>query len=91
MEISEEEFSGNTFLQALSRAPFSIVLTNPKLEDNPIVYVNEAFELITGYRAEEIVGRNCRFLHGEDRNQEGLERVRAAISNEESVTVTLTL
>ncbi|KAJ6009765.1 hypothetical protein N7499_004835 [Penicillium canescens] len=35
-------------------------------EDQPIIYVSEAFERLTGYNKEEIVGRNCRFLQGPD-------------------------
>lgn len=40
------------------------VITNPRLPDNPIVACNRAFEQLTGYSANEIVGRNCRFLAG---------------------------
>ncbi len=41
-----------------------VVITDATLPDNPIVYVNPAFELMTGFSAEEAVGRNCRFLQG---------------------------
>jgi len=40
------------------------VITNPRLPDNPIIACNRAFEQLTGYSANEIVGRNCRFLAG---------------------------
>ena len=75
--------------QILDTSIDGITLSDPDQEDNPIVYANEAFELITGYNREETVGRNCRFLHGEDRDQEGLENVRSAIRDVKSVTVTL--
>ena len=39
----------------------SIVITDPNQPDDPIVYVNPAFERTTGYRAVEALGRNCRF------------------------------
>src|ERR671911_400236 len=45
----------------------SIVITDPNQPDDPIVYVNPAFERMTGYAAEEVLGRNCRFLQREDR------------------------
>lgn len=75
--------------QILDTCVNGITLSDPDQEDNPIIYANEAFELITGYSSKEIVGRNCRFLHGEDRDQEGLDEVRAAIRDKKTVTVTL--
>ena len=75
--------------QILDTCVNGITLSDPEQEDNPIVYVNEAFELITGYSQEEIVGRNCRFLQGEDREQEGIEKIREAIREKKSVTVVL--
>jgi PAS domain S-box-containing protein len=47
---------------AMRCAGMSIVVTNPRLPDNPIVFVNAAFTRLTGYPAEEALGRNCRFL-----------------------------
>jgi PAS domain S-box-containing protein len=75
--------------QILDTCVNGITLSDPDLEDNPIVYANEAFELITGYDRDEIVGRNCRFLQGEDRDQEEIEKLRAAIRERRPVTVTL--
>ena len=75
--------------QILDTCIDGITLSDPGAEDNPIVYANEAFELITGYDREDILGLNCRFLQGEDRDQEGLDKVRAAIREKKSVTVTL--
>ena len=56
-----------------------VVITDATLPDNPIVYVNPAFELMTGFSAEEAVGRNCRFLQGSDTDQPALDELRAAI------------
>ncbi len=56
-----------------------VLITDPKLPDNPIVYANPAFQRITGYSAEEVLGRNCRFLQRDDRAQPALDVVRAAI------------
>ncbi|MEI4195155.1 sensor histidine kinase [Roseovarius sp. E0-M6] len=75
--------------QALTRAPFSIVLTNPAMDDNPIVYVNRAFEEMTGYSRETAIGRNCRFLQGKDTEQAALDKLRTAITNHEEAVVTL--
>jgi PAS domain S-box-containing protein len=56
-----------------------VLITDATLPDNPIVYVNPAFELMTGFSAEEAVGRNCRFLQGPDTDQPALDELRAAI------------
>ena len=45
--------------------------------------------MITGYEQDEIIGRNCRFLQGEDRDQPEIERIREALRTDEPVTVTL--
>ena len=75
--------------QILDTCVNGITLSDPDQEDNPIVYANEAFELITGYSRDETIGRNCRFLQGEDRDQEGIQRIREAIRDVKPVTVTL--
>lgn len=75
--------------QILDTCINGVTLSDPDQDDNPLVYVNTAFELITGYDREEILGRNCRFLQGEDRNQPEIERIRGAIRSRKPVTVTL--
>lgn len=75
--------------QILDTCINGITLSDPDQLDNPIVYANEAFELITGYERDEIVGRNCRFLQGDDRDQPEIERIREALREHTSVTVTL--
>src|SRR5215213_7303449 len=65
--------------RAVAASSNGIVITDPNLPDNPIVYVNPAFERTTGYSMEEAIGRNCRFLQGEDRDQPALDELRAAI------------
>jgi PAS domain S-box-containing protein len=75
--------------QILDTCVNGITLSDPDQPDNPIVYANAAFELITGYDKDEILGRNCRFLQGEDRNQPEIEQIREALRTHEPVTVTL--
>lgn len=75
--------------QILDTVVNGVTLSDPDQPDNPIVYANAAFELITGYEREEIIGRNCRFLQGEDRDQPGLARIREAFETRAPVTVTL--
>ncbi len=75
--------------QALARAPYALVLTNPQLDDNPIVYVNAAFEEITGYSREMAIGRNCRFLQGDDTDQPGIRQLRDAVAERKQAHVVL--
>lgn len=76
-------------LHALSETSYAFVLTNPLLEDNPIVYVNRAFEDMTGYSGDMAIGRNCRFLQGDDTDQSGIRKLRDAIEKREQCTVVL--
>jgi PAS domain S-box-containing protein len=75
--------------QILDTCVNGITLSDPDQPDNPIVYANEAFELMTGYEQPEIIGHNCRFLQGTDRNQPEIEEIRRALREQEPVTVTL--
>ncbi|MCE8005872.1 PAS domain-containing protein [Aestuariivita sp.] len=74
-------------LEGFSRADVSMILTNPNLEDNPIIYVNEAFQRMTGYARSATIGRNCRFLQGKDTDIADVDRLRDAIGRETDVTV----
>jgi PAS domain S-box-containing protein len=56
------------------------VISNPRLPDNPIVACNAAFEALTGYAKDEIIGRNCRFLRGEGTEPELTQQLRAGIA-----------
>ncbi|MBJ3776156.1 PAS domain-containing protein [Acuticoccus mangrovi] len=76
----------NMHRMALERVPFSIVISNPFLEDTPIVFVNRAFTHLTGYSAEVSVGRNCRFLQGKDTEPEAIEAIRTAMRRREEVS-----
>tara|TARA_B110000263_G_scaffold78116_1_gene68114 strand:- start:81 stop:533 length:453 start_codon:yes stop_codon:yes gene_type:complete len=67
-----------------------ISLADPDMEDMPLVYVNKAFEKMTGYTMEEVVGKNCRFMQGEDREHALKERhmMQKAFKNNEPLTLT---
>ena len=72
-----------------SASRIAMVLTNPREDDNPIVYVNRAFERLTGYTAEMAVGRNCRFLQSKGTDPRTVQRIREAIENEREISVVL--
>lgn len=75
--------------RAIDASLNGIVLTDPNQPNNPIVYVNPAFERITGYSSSEVVGRNCRFLQGDERDQPGLAELREAIREQRECRVVL--
>jgi PAS domain S-box-containing protein len=64
---------------SIDLSPIATVVTNPRLDDNPVVAANDAFSALTGYSRDEIIGRNCRFLAGPTTEPQLTERIRAAI------------
>ena len=80
-------------LQLLFRAVEStrngIVVTDPTQPDNPIIYANPAFVELSGFRIDQIIGRNCRFLQRDDRDQPALDEIRNAINNQRPITTVI--
>lgn len=75
--------------QAIESAQNGVIITNPQLPDNPMIYANKAFYLMTGYTKEDVIGKNCRFLQGEDKDQHGLSVLRSAIREKKGCVVEL--
>jgi PAS domain S-box-containing protein len=73
--------------QAIESAPVGITISDPNQPDNPLIYVNQAFEELTGYTEEEALGENCRYLQGEETDPAQVEKIRAALDAEEPITV----
>lgn len=57
----------------------AVVVTDPNLPDNPIIYASEEFVRQTGYTAEDVEGRNCRFLQGPDTDPGAIELIRLGL------------
>ena len=88
LDFIHDQTTGEDRLQSAIRAvPLAMVLTDPRQDDNPITYVNEAFERITLYSRSFAVGKNCRFLQGEETKRRTIEELRAAIEEARDVTV----
>jgi PAS domain S-box-containing protein len=65
--------------KAVDASISGVVITDNQQPDNPIIFCNAAFEKMTGYTRNEIIGRNCRFLQKEDRTQKEREILQDAI------------
>lgn len=66
---------------AMDALASGVVMTDPNLEDNPMVFCNPGFVAMTGYSADEILGRNCRFLQGPETSRAEVDRLRQAIAD----------
>lgn len=75
--------------QILDSSVNGITLADPDQEDMPIVYANKSFETMTGYSQDEIIGHNCRFLQGDERDQEARFQLKSSIANCQPVQVVI--
>ncbi|GKV65287.1 MULTISPECIES: PAS domain-containing protein [Sporosarcina] len=73
--------------EMLDGSRVSAIVTDPAQTDNPIIFTNRTFENMTGYTQEEALGRNCRFLQGEETDHSSVMKIRKAIA--ERVPITL--
>jgi PAS domain S-box-containing protein len=73
--------------EIIGTSPIAAVISNPRLPDNPIVECNDAFVALTGYRRDEIVGHNCRFLTGPDTEPWLTEMLRNGIARRQPTMV----
>ena len=83
------DISASLLAKAVDQSVDGIIIADARKPDLPLVYVNVGFEKMTGYSSREVLGKNCRFLQGEDRMQPSIEVVREAVKNGESCVVML--
>ncbi len=88
-ERNEAEEKLRIYELAINSSSDGIIITDPNLPDNPMIYCNPAFLKITGYSMEEVLGKNCRFLQGDERNQTALDDIRDSVSGGRSCHVLL--
>ncbi|MCQ4347147.1 EAL domain-containing protein [Pseudomonas stutzeri] len=66
-----------------------VLIVDALAPEQPIIYVNPAFERITGYSQEEALGRNCRFLQGSQTQQPAIAEIRRCLAEQREVHVVL--
>ena len=64
---------------ALASLRHTFTVCDPTLPDCPIVYASDGFLKMTGYPAEEVLNRNCRFLQGEETNMDDVRKISEAV------------
>ncbi len=73
--------------RTLDESPVGVSIADATREDEPLIYVNDEFCDLTGYPREEALGQNCRFLQGEETDEETVKAIRQGIDNQQPITV----
>jgi len=79
----------NLFMQAMDEASCGITVADARKKDMPLIYVNKAFQKMTGYSEKETIGKNCRFLQGKNRDEKTVNKIRKAFEKKQAITITL--
>ncbi|MCJ2050068.1 histidine kinase dimerization/phosphoacceptor domain -containing protein [Methylobacterium sp. J-070] len=85
--LDAEQGKGDPFAAAVRATRMAMIITNPRLDDNPIVYANDAFLRMSGYARSEVLGRNCRFLQGADTDRGAVALIREAVAAETDIAI----
>ena len=81
------EQRGGVFFAAVEMTRTPMVLSDPRQEDCPIVFANNAFLDLTGYEEDEVLNRNCRFLQGAGTDQGAVTQLREAIQERRPIAI----
>lgn len=77
-------------MQALEATNISVTISDLTRQDQPLVFVNQAFCDTTGYSRKDVIGKNCRFLQGEDTDPEVVKAIRDAITAGKPLSIQIT-
>ena len=88
-ELVRVSDSSDPFAAAVKATRMPMLITDPHRPDNPIIFVNDAFIKLTGYGRDEILGRNCRFLQGQETDPRDVARIRDSIERRVPVELEL--
>ncbi|ACL61020.1 PAS/PAC sensor hybrid histidine kinase [Methylobacterium nodulans ORS 2060] len=78
---------GNIFFAAVEMTRMPMILADPRQDDTPIVFANNAFLDLTGYEESEVLGRNCRFLQGSGTDPEHVAKLREAVHERKPIAI----
>eukprot|EP00457_Paulinella_chromatophora_P001647 gb/GEZN01001649.1/.p1 GENE.gb/GEZN01001649.1/~~gb/GEZN01001649.1/.p1 ORF type:complete len:803 (-),score=126.58 gb/GEZN01001649.1/:191-2599(-) len=74
----------------VSNLPFSVCVADMTQRLRPIVFVNPEFQRLTGYRTRDCVGRNCKFLQGDDTSEDAISKIRSALNDGRPLDIVIT-
>ena len=77
----------NALFAAIQSTRMPMILTDPHRRDNPIIFANRAFVELSGYSTEELIGRNCRFLQGEETSPDVVAKIRRAVAERARIAI----
>jgi PAS domain S-box-containing protein len=80
-EVAGLDHHTDPFVAAVHATRMPMIITNPRLPDNPVVFANDSFCRLTGYEREEIINRNCRFLQGPNTDPATRQALHDAVKN----------
>ncbi|MGI4801515.1 MAG: PAS domain-containing protein [Janthinobacterium lividum] len=84
-EIHGYDDRSDPFVAAVRATRMPMIITNPRLPDNPAIFINDAFCRMSGYAREEILGRNCRFLQGPESDPSAVARIKEAVQAKQAI------
>jgi PAS domain S-box-containing protein len=79
--------SEDPFAAAFKATRMPMLITDPRQDDNPIIFSNRAFSELTGYSQQELVGQNCRLLQGPQTDRAAVSKIRDAVKANRDVAV----
>lgn len=78
---------GGPFVAAVEATRMPMVVTDPTLTDNPIIYANTAFLTLCGYGREEVLGQNYHFLGGDHTDPQVADQIDTALGARHDATI----
>jgi PAS domain S-box-containing protein len=89
MKLARLDRDRGALIRSIRSSPIAAIVTDARAPDNPIIAVNQAFERLTGYEENELIGRNCRILAGSGTEAAGSAVLRHAITTASPAVVEL--
>ena len=77
------------FFAAIETTRMPMLVTDPRQQDNPIIFANRAFLSMSGYRNDEILGHNCRFLQGPGTSRAAVKEIAEAVADRREISIEL--